>query len=344
MPRWVLANMSAPRRGWLLSVAVVALLPWSASSGASIEMPGLEADALTKVSASIGFGTDPSGNPDLSFSMSLNASIFAAAAGYHVRFVADASLAKDENPRVWADPEQSRNGEQPPAESTREPPVGCRDARGCPDLLVDPMKLADADIITQAFSPDDCAVVEGATEAGTRRLLRFTFTTPNVGAGDLKIGRVADNAFLFEWAPCHQHHHFIDYAHYRLWTAPMWLEWQRLRAKYPNATATALVDANPTLLAGLVSGHKQGFCVIDVRNYAPLISTRQYNDCTDDQGISRLWGDEYHRTLPTQWIDVTGVAPGPYVLEAEVNADRLFAESDYSNNFAALAFVLPPPA
>lgn len=39
--------------------------------------------------------------------------------------------------------------------------------------------------------------------------------------------------------------------------------------------------------------------------------------------------------LDGQWIDVTGLAPGYYVLEAEVNAERFFEESSYENNAAA---------
>jgi len=36
-----------------------------------------------------------------------------------------------------------------------------------------------------------------------------------------------------------------------------------------------------------------------------------------------------------QWIDVTGVPNGDYVLENESNAHRLITETDYTNNMIA---------
>jgi hypothetical protein len=48
------------------------------------------------------------------------------------------------------------------------------------------------------------------------------------------------------------------------------------------------------------------------------------------------WADEYYYRLDCQFIDVTGVAPGTYVLEDEVNPERLFKESNYRNNAASI--------
>jgi len=42
-----------------------------------------------------------------------------------------------------------------------------------------------------------------------------------------------------------------------------------------------------------------------------------------------------------QWIDVTGLQAGDYVLEIEVNAERFFQETDYSNNSASIRVTLP---
>jgi hypothetical protein len=100
-----------------------------------------------------------------------------------------------------------------------------------------------------------------------------------------------------------------------------------------------VLAAQPELLDHFVAGHKQGFCVIDIVPYVPA-APRNYGSCTSNQGISVGWADEYVWSLDGQWIDVTGLAPGGYVLEAEVNAERLFEELNYSNNAAAIPFSL----
>jgi hypothetical protein len=96
----------------------------------------------------------------------------------------------------------------------------------------------------------------------------------------------------------------------------------------------------------MVSGHKQGFCVIDVYpsnlpcNY-PL-DPPKYDFCEEtrrrpaSQGLSVCWNDEYYFGYDGQWVDITGLPAGEYVLENEVNAERFFVEADYSNNAASV--------
>jgi hypothetical protein len=59
-----------------------------------------------------------------------------------------------------------------------------------------------------------------------------------------------------------------------------------------------------------------------------------------EQGVSPHWGESYLFLTEGQWIDVTDTAPGPYVLEVEMNGGRLFQESNYSNNRAAVDVVI----
>ena len=54
------------------------------------------------------------------------------------------------------------------------------------------------------------------------------------------------------------------------------------------------------------------------------------------QGISVCWADVYFPGLSGQWIDITGVRDGEYVLENEVNDKHFMTETDYSNNSAAV--------
>lgn len=231
------------------------------------------------------------------------------------------------------------SGESPPPAEPGQVP--CQDPRGCPDLLVDETRLMDGSITEESFETDDCAVVEGATKEGDRRLLRFTFATPNLGRGDLIVGAPDDNPQWFEWGECHGHWHFISFADFRLWTIEGYLNWMQVRADDPDAKPNEIFEDHPHLEDELVTSHKQGFCLMDVRSYLPF-SGANYRNCNSDQGISVGWADEYHQQLDGQWVDITDAEPGMYVLEAEVNPDRLFQESDYTNNAAAVFMPIPP--
>jgi lysyl oxidase len=49
-------------------------------------------------------------------------------------------------------------------------------------------------------------------------------------------------------------------------------------------------------------------------------------------GLSPGWGDRYNRTLPDQYIDVTGLTSGRYRLRLTADADDWFQESNNANN------------
>ena len=114
--------------------------------------------------------------------------------------------------------------------------------------------------------------------------------------------------------------------------------WVALRAANPPDVLSRDLLNNPELQRHLVVGAKLGFCVIDVKP-APIPGQhepRKYLDCFSNQGISVGWADEYFFLLDGQWIDVTDMPAGTYVLEAEVNAEHFFEEKDYSNNISAV--------
>ncbi|HVM44695.1 MAG TPA: lysyl oxidase family protein [Candidatus Thermoplasmatota archaeon] len=198
----------------------------------------------------------------------------------------------------------------------------------CPDLVVDATRFAPFKQ-TQTFSVNSCDVREGHTVPGTRTLLRFTFTTPNQGLADLVVGAPQGNP-NFEFGECHGHYHFKEYADYRLWTPAQHAEYEALRVANPGVQAHVILAENPHLAP--VKGDKRGFCVIDLIKYGP--GPAKYLTC-GFQGVSVGWADEYHWSLSGQYIDVTGVAPGDYILEAEVNSEHLYEESNYDNNRAS---------
>ena len=220
--------------------------------------------------------------------------------------------------------------------------VPCSQPSACADLKVDPNTMTKSwRVATSTFSATNCAVVEGEVVAGTRKLLRFTTTYPNIGTAALVVGAPSVHPEWFEYSPCHKHYHFKDYTDYRLWTAQGYSQWVALRAANPSTVLSRdLLLQNPSIAAQMLHGDKRGFCVIDVKYYGPKVTgkppTPVYADCLNNQGISVNWADEYNYTLSGQWIDITGAPSGTYTLEVEVNAEHLFTELDYSNNSAAI--------
>jgi hypothetical protein len=224
--------------------------------------------------------------------------------------------------------------------------VPCKDPRGCPDLILNPNVLQSAHLTTETFFSSDCVVQEGQVGGtGTRRLLVFPYQTPNIGHGSLIVGDPLDpaNSNLFEWAPCHNHFHFRKYAAYRLWKPADFTKFQQLKAQNPSMLSADII-ADPKNGLTPVLGTKKGFCVLDLYpapNFQGPRDKRTYTFCGfgpyhGNQGISVGWADEYVAKVEGQWIDVTDVADGDYILDVETNPDRFFEEERYDNNEASV--------
>lgn len=192
---------------------------------------------------------------------------------------------------------------------------------GKPDLTIDTRRFAGKmNIVERRFGPEDCAVQEGGVGAtGDRRLLRFDTVVLNAGDGDLVVGdrAAADNAYrpLFEYATCHGHYHIRGFSEYDL-----------LRAEDRSV---------------VVKGRKLGFCFRDSEDYRGEGGWR-YN--CGNQGITSGWADVYGRDLDGQWIDITGVPPGNYIVRVTINASGSFDEGEdrYPNVAEAPVHVSEP--
>ncbi|MEO8426483.1 MAG: Ig-like domain-containing protein, partial [Verrucomicrobiota bacterium] len=84
-----------------------------------------------------------------------------------------------------------------------------------PDLIIWVNSATNYIITNESFLSTDCAVVEGLVQSGSRRLLRFTTETRNIGTVDWWMGNPAGNP-SFVYAPCHGHYHFNGFMQYRL--------------------------------------------------------------------------------------------------------------------------------
>jgi hypothetical protein len=244
-------------------------------------------------------------------------------------------------------------------ETSCRPVVPCVDPRGCPDLVVSRDSIPDhVDglrndkhflVEIRTFTETDCVVVEGQVSAGTRRLLDLRTRSGNRGPGVVHFGNPLEHPDWFDLQTCHGHPHLKDYADYRLWTIEGYREWAALRAGDPGGCSADLLAEHPEVAAQRVNGpgKKRGFCLADTFIMHPDGSDHfhcpagtspdhaTYFDC-DFGGLSVCWADSYPGGIDGQWVDITGLPDGTYVLEIEINDTRLITETDYSNNSTAV--------
>jgi hypothetical protein len=186
---------------------------------------------------------------------------------------------------------------------------------GKADLAVDPKRfVSQMEIVDRWFDADSCELIEGSVNgSGYRRLLRFDTVIINAGDGDLALGDPTDpdnpyvQAGVFEFSPCHGHYHMSGFADYQLLT--------------PGGGVAA-------------PGHKQAFCFISTLKYSNDLNGQDKPSYTcGNQGIALGYGDWYYKQLSGQWIDITGVPAGDYVVRVTINAAGSFDEgaNDHPN-------------
>jgi hypothetical protein len=198
------------------------------------------------------------------------------------------------------------------------------DNGGKPDLTIDPVRFENQmEIIDRYFDPiaDACVFEEFAVGGpGYRRLLRFDTVILNSGDADLVVGDRSDPenpyADWFSFAACHGHYHIRDFALYEL----------------------IKTDGSKSVV---VKGEKQGFCMEDSFKYDGNKSGGY--DC-ENQGITSGFGDWYYKQLAGQWIDITGVPEGDYIVRATINKAGTFDEGSntYPNSVERTIHVPDP--
>lgn len=184
---------------------------------------------------------------------------------------------------------------------------------GLPDLVPDPYYI-QASAYAQRVPMYNlrCAAEENCLSSSayrgsvrdydTRMLLRFPQRVKNQGTADFLPSRPR---YSWEWHSCHQHYHSMDeFSHYDL------------------------LDA--TTHRSVAEGHKASFCLEDTScDYGYY---RRFACTAHTQGLSPGCYDTYNADIDCQWIDITDVKPGNYILKISVNPYYQVPETDYSNN------------
>jgi len=148
--------------------------------------------------------------------------------------------------------------------------------------------------------------------------LRFNVLVVNQGMAALEPPNPATRPDLFQWSPCHGHYHFSTFANYQLLSLKEDL---------------------------VLQGRKQAYCMLDsgqVLN-APHVPCSSSHDCTN-QGILPGWCDVYTNDLDCQWLDITDVPAGNYLLRVFSNTGRIFQEGSFENDIVTANVTIPPDA
>ncbi len=178
-----------------------------------------------------------------------------------------------------------------------------------PDLTPDAEAAQrTAQITFENFEDDRCGVEASCVRAfGLRKLLRFDGTIINRGNKDFVLD--PNDPFL-NFNVCHGHNHLDEILLYELVD--------------PSGAVVSVAGEQ-------IVGRKQSFCMMDTYPVNDVSAGGGGYDC-DRQGISAGWADLYESSLECQFLDVTGVAAGSYLLRITVNPDLVYDELDYSNN------------
>jgi hypothetical protein len=199
----------------------------------------------------------------------------------------------------------------------------CTPGGPCPDLVIEQQLLTQSVYVDKmTFASNSCEFFEGCIDyPGQRTLLHFAVGVANLGNGDLTLGSPINNS-CFVYSTCHMHYHFYYFAQYILY------------------------EADGVTVATM--GHKQSFCIDDTgadpydNDAGPMPPF--YFDCTN-MGIHVGYYDVYPVDKPCQWVDVTGIPPGNYVLEVRINYAHILPESNYDNDVVRVNVTIPgnPP-
>lgn len=206
-------------------------------------------------------------------------------------------------------------------------------------------------------NPGDSCFGSEIAEEGASTCLRFDQVFANTGEGALELRfalphdpasearsvmqRVYSSdpargfedrpAGEWEYHPIHDHFHYTSFGISRLWAT----------------SGGQRAGSEPVRTSRKVS-----FCIVDIELHAwaergngprtysfPACVTPAESDGVNDylvQGMASGWIDVYDWFLPDQYVEVTGLADGVYILDTIADPDNSILEADETNNCAGM--------
>uniref|UniRef100_A0A8C6WXT7 Lysyl oxidase homolog n=1 Tax=Neogobius melanostomus TaxID=47308 RepID=A0A8C6WXT7_9GOBI len=184
---------------------------------------------------------------------------------------------------------------------------------GLPDLIPDPYAIQAGTYVQRmqmyalrCAAEENClarsAYSPTVRDIDFRVLLRFPQKVRNQGTSDFLPVKPR---YQWDWHSCHQHYHSMEaFSNYDLLDA---------------VTGRKVAE-----------GHKASFCLEDTSCEAGF--RRRYACTSHTQGLSPGCHDIYAANIDCQWVDITDVPAGNYVLKITVNPMFHVLESDFTNN------------
>jgi hypothetical protein len=134
----------------------------------------------------------------------------------------------------------------------------------------------------------------------------------------------------YTYSPDHQHWHFLDYMRYELHRASDF----RL-VGHDHKTGVCLGDRFPVGVFPRHGAPAAGPRFATASGFDDQCGLRRPDLLDLTEGISPGVGDDYRAGLEGQFIDITTIRSGRYVLVHRTNAARRIRESNYANNVAS---------
>lgn len=180
------------------------------------------------------------------------------------------------------------------------------------DLYIDLTQMDLSKVVNNYYvDASSCAYQEKCFEStGMRKIFRFPTNVGNQGRASFNPAFPPESRpDLFVWGACHGHWHFDGFAEFYLLSKDM-----------------------KTLVS---RGGKRSYCAEDSFQAIefPSAPCLAKYDCSR-QGVSRGWIDIYSQELDCQFVDITGIPPGDYVLKQCTNVQRTYEELSRGNNCA----------
>ncbi|GLD68424.1 protein-lysine 6-oxidase isoform X1 [Lates japonicus] len=182
---------------------------------------------------------------------------------------------------------------------------------GLPDLVPDPYYIQIATYVQRmpmynlrCAAEENCLASTSAysQDYDTRVLLRFPQRVKNQGTADFLPSKPR---YAWEWHSCHNHFHSMD-----------------------EFSLYELLDVHSH--RQVAEGHKASFCLEDTSCDPGYY--RRFACTSHTQGLSPGCYDTYNADIDCQWIDITDVSPGKYILKVTVNPRQQVPESNFNNN------------